>query len=243
MDLASFVVQVQTEFVQLFSYFHEGRIPDGKLPDLLAKTVREAADHTTRLVGTMNEMVREQAECRAQLHKRVSSLETEVSRDQLTGVLNRSGFSGRFKELLSKAARYGTSLAVCYLDVDHFKKLNDTYGHALGDAVLQAAVAQAQGVLSQDTVMGRMGGDEFVIVLSGCAEDSAREMASRVVAAVAELGIEHEGQEVRVTWSAGLLYVRPTNEPQEMNKLLRAADQLMYEAKRKGGNRVEAGAQ
>ena len=98
-----------------------------------------------------------------------------MSRDQLTGVLNRSGFSGRFKELLSKAARYGTSLAVCYLDVDHFKKLNDTYGHALGDAVLQAAVAQAQGVLSQDTVMGRMGGDEFVIVLSGCAEDSGRD--------------------------------------------------------------------
>ena len=238
-ELADFVSKVQTEFTHLFSFFNEGKVPEGKLPDLLAATAREAADNTTRLVGTVTDMVREAAEAGAQLHRRMTSLESEATSDQLTGVLNRNGFTTRSKELLAKAARYGTSIAVCYLDLDHFKQLNDTYGHALGDAVLRSAVSVSRSLLPQQAIMGRLGGDEFVILLTGCSQESARDIADKVVSTVSKQTVAHDGQQLHVAWSAGLLYIRPTNEPQDIDQLLKAADQLMYVAKRRSGNAVE----
>jgi hypothetical protein len=173
--IGGLVSKVQTEFTHLFSFFNEGKVPEGKLPDLLAATARaEAADNTTRLVGTVTDMVREAAEAGAQLHRRMTRLESEATSDQLTGVLNRNGCTTRSKELLAKAARYGTSIAVCYLDLDHFKQLNDTYGHALGDAVLRSAVRISHSLLPQQAIMGRMGGDEFVSLLTGCSQESAQ---------------------------------------------------------------------
>jgi diguanylate cyclase (GGDEF)-like protein len=239
LELGNFISQVQTEFVQLFTFFNEGKLPDGKLPELLAAAARETADNTTRLVGTVNEMVREAAERGAQLHERMSTLESEATHDQLTGVLNRNGFTNRCKQELAKAARYGISLALCYLDVDRFKEFNDTYGHALGDAVLQMAIVQTQKVLPRQAIMGRLGGDEFVILLIGCSEENARSVAEQTVTAVARKSIDHEGHGLHASWSAGLLYVRPTNELQGLDDLMKAADQLMYAAKREGGNRLE----
>ena len=238
-DVAAFVSTVQQEFGQLYSFFNEGNAPRAQLTDLLAQTARAIADQTTALVGTVNELLQEAATLGVEFRKRVRTLEGEANCDQLTGAVNRNGFTAAAQQLLANAARYGYGFAVGYLDIDHFKMVNDSFGHGAGDQALQNVVSQARSVLPPDTLIARIGGDEFVFLLDARARQDAVDAAERVVRAIAAQPVSAHGTTVPIRVSAGLVYVKASNVLQALEPLLAAADKLMYAAKSAGGNRVE----
>jgi diguanylate cyclase (GGDEF)-like protein len=237
-NLDAFLNEVQTKFVSLYSFFYEGKQPEAELPTLLAGLAREAADNTGNLVGRMNELLRETVQQGLQAKRQVLSLQAEASQDPLTRVLNREGFRAQAEQVITLAARHRAALALCYLDLDNFKSLNDRFGHNFGDVALQAVVAQTRAVLPKDVIIGRIGGDEFAVMLESPALDIARDTIERALQTVAEHTIQFETASSRVTWSAGLLYVRSVTQDTSLNVLLKGADKAMYQAKRQGGNCV-----
>jgi diguanylate cyclase (GGDEF)-like protein len=239
-EMKQFIADVQAEFTQLYGYFNEGKTPQAELTQLLAGTAREVADTTTELVGTVNELLKEAATMRVQVHEQVKKLQDRANCDALTGVLNREGLTAAAQRLLAKATRYGIAFAVVYLDVDKFKPVNDNFGHALGDVVLKTIAAEMRTVLPPDAVAGRLGGDEFVILLNPCGSYEARATVERLLANVAAAPIREGGRSTQITLSAGLLCVKGSNNRYDLRTLVSAADKLMYRAKQAGGNQIEA---
>ncbi|MEP6502830.1 MAG: GGDEF domain-containing protein, partial [Betaproteobacteria bacterium] len=168
-----------------------------------------------------------------------------VRLDVLTGLANRYQFNETMPLALSRARRAQSGLAVMYLDIDRFKSINDTMGHAAGDEVLKAfAKRLQQSVRSTDTV-ARLGGDEFVIVLEGLhSEDEAHVVARKIIASVA-VPLQVEGRSLVITTSIGIaLRARVTAvDPPSVDALIARADEALYAAKNAGRNtyRVLAG--
>lgn len=238
-SMVDYVAGVQREFIELYSFFNEGKMPDGQLSELLAQTARAVADNTTMLVTRVNELLEEAASAGVMTGQQVQKLEDEASRDKLTGLLNRVGLADRSHGLLARAAREGIGFGVCYLDIDRFKTINDTQGHEGGDDVLKEVGARIAGNLPPDSLAARMGGDEFLLLLNCGARQDAVDAAQQILGAVAERAIDARGASVSVSLSAGLLYVKPSNQVQSLAALVSAADKLMYVAKRNGGGQVE----
>ncbi len=165
-------------------------------------------------------------------------LEELAKTDALTGLMNRRSFFERLHAETARAGRFSRPLAVAMLDVDHFKHVNDTYGHAVGDMVLQqVARIIAQSVRTMDGV-GRVGGEEFAVLLPETGSAAAMGVLERIRQAVAvhEMVTEH-GQRVQVTVSAG---VAVWQGEEDGESILRRADAALYAAKSAGRNRVFA---
>ena len=156
--------------------------------------------------------------------------------DPLTGVLARSGLVEHGHRLVSESRRHGRPLAVLLLDMDQFKVVNDTLGHAAGDGVLRHLAARARLVLRGEDVLGRLGGDEFVALLPSTDAAGARVVAERLREAINHAHMLYRGEEIPVPVSIGVAQVR-ADEPLE--SVLQRADLAMYQAKRAGGDRVE----
>jgi diguanylate cyclase len=240
MDPDAFLSDVQKEFDQLLAYFEQGDTARISLAELLECATKEVADHTTRLMGTVHEMLQQAASAGReveQMLKQQNQLEKAATRDSLTGLLNREGFKGRAAEVLEQATRYRSGMAVVFIDLDHFKMLNDQFGHACGDSALQAVANTIAAGVRQSDLVGRLGGDEFVVMLSNCGEEVAAEIVQRLVRGVAGQVLE-AAPVARLSISAGLLWVAPDQVATPLEKLLAEADQLMYQAKRQGGGRL-----
>jgi two-component system, cell cycle response regulator len=162
--------------------------------------------------------------------------------DQLTGLFNRGYVDDRFTIELSRARRYSTSLAVAVIDADHFKMLNDTYGHSSGDLVLRKIGAILRESFRQSDTVGRYGGEEFVVVLPETDINAARQKLEWMRERVAGTPITSaNGQKIQVTISAGL-----ASFPQDGDnaaELFSVADERMFLAKRAGRNRVVGGSE
>jgi diguanylate cyclase (GGDEF)-like protein/PAS domain S-box-containing protein len=163
--------------------------------------------------------------------------------DGLTGIQNRRAFDLALEKEWRRAARSGQPLSLILLDVDHFKKFNDTYGHLTGDDCLRAIAAAAQICLRRpDDVVARYGGEELAVLLPGTSADGAEEVAQRLCAGVMDLGIPHSGNDGRgiVTMSGGVstAVISPRGRIQMPQGLLRAADAALYKAKALGRNQV-----
>ncbi|GGK31702.1 hypothetical protein GCM10008955_26920 [Deinococcus malanensis] len=159
-------------------------------------------------------------------------------RDALTGLFNRREFQARLEGHLDQARRHGQPCSVLLLDVDHFKVVNDTYGHDVGDRVLQELAGLVSGVVRQTDVVARFGGEEIVALLPDTDEHVALVMGDRIREAVAaHHGFSApDGTAFRITVSIGVASF-PSDAPRE-DALIRAADQAMYAAKHSGRNRV-----
>lgn len=156
--------------------------------------------------------------------------------DPLTGLSNRRGFQRRFEVELARARRDGESLALVLIDCDRFKQINDTFGHAAGDGALEALAQALREAVRAEDVVGRWGGDEFVVLLRGVGEGEVRRVATRVNAALQRA----EGQ-VRFTVSCGcVLRAAGDTRTARLSSLLTAADQALYRAKRSGGGQLAA---
>lgn len=164
-------------------------------------------------------------------------LEEIASRDGLTGVLNRRALEERLLEAFSYYQRRGPPLTVALLDMDHFKEVNDTYGHQAGDAVLKDTARRIQGVTRDYDSVGRYGGEEFLVVLPDTPVLSARSIAERIRLAVCERPVCFEELEIPVTVSVGVTVVhRPYIG--DVAEVISYADQCLYRAKNSGRNQV-----
>ena len=151
-----------------------------------------------------------------------------ASKDPLTGLSNRLAFGARFEQARALARRSGRALAVCFVDLDHFKLANDTLGHAGGDALLQGFAARLQGAVRESDTVARLGGDEFVVLAFVDDEQQASTLAAKLVDAQRE-PYAVEGCEATLSCSVGLsLYPR---DGEEIDVLLEHADRAMYAAK------------
>jgi len=157
--------------------------------------------------------------------------------DPLTGTLNRLALDEESARLFSATSRPNT-LAALIIDVDHFKRINDEFGHATGDRVLAALAAAIRWRLQPPAVLGRMGGEEFLALLPGTGLAEAMALAERLRAAVAAMPPVSDAGVPGVTISAGIAAYRP--EDTEVQTLVRRADRALYDAKRAGRNRVVA---
>jgi len=161
-----------------------------------------------------------------------------ANKDGLTGLYNHRTFQELLAKELSRAKRFNEFISLLFLDVDNFKRFNDTYGHLMGDQVLRS-IAQVitKSVREMDTP-ARYGGEEFAVILPGADEDAARKIAERIRKAVESIVFKIEQEEVHVTVSIGVASF-PGSKIQQPRDLIECADQAVYAAKEKGRNRVE----
>lgn len=175
----------------------------------------------------------------AELREARARLEVMVSTDELTGVANRRALIGRLQEELSQARRTGHDLSVAMIDIDRFKRLNDTYGHAAGDLVLCEVVERILNAKREYDIVGRWGGEEFVAILPELSLEEAVPVAERLRAEVADMPfILADGTTLPVTFSVGLA-TAPAGRVDSVDALLASADRALYRAKEAGRNRVE----
>jgi diguanylate cyclase (GGDEF)-like protein len=171
----------------------------------------------------------------ARHHTRLA-LEQQAQTDFLTGLANRRHLIHLADAELARAQRSGRPFSLLMLDVDHFKAVNDTHGHEVGDLVLQTVAATARETLRSIDTVGRLGGEEFAIVLPECDTAGALETAERLRVAVARAATSTSGREIRVTISVGVASV--AEGLAGIDALFTRADRALYEAKRGGRNRV-----
>jgi diguanylate cyclase (GGDEF)-like protein len=180
---------------------------------------------SARLLVTHNRLLEAQ-EC----------LRRQASHDGLTGVWNRVAILGILERELLRAQREGTTVGVIMADADRFKSVNDTYGHVVGDTVLQNITSCISEILRPYDSLGRYGGEEFLVVVPGCSLQETRELAERIRLRIIDCKIPVNEFNVALTLSIGLTV---GNDASGLEALLHAADVGMYAAKRRGGNRVE----
>jgi diguanylate cyclase (GGDEF)-like protein/PAS domain S-box-containing protein len=172
---------------------------------------------------------------RARLEERLNDLAT---RDPLTGALNRRAFLERAESELDRCSRDGAPLSFVIVDLDHFKNVNDTWGHAAGDEVLKTLAEACRRALRPADVFGRFGGEEFVALLPDVDADDVADIAERLRRLTEESEIATPEGVIRVTLSAGHTTALPGDTPDD---LVRRADAALYESKHAGRNRVTRG--
>lgn len=200
----------------------------------------------TRSIGltvqrTRDEFLTSQKQAAA-AEKRIQELTEELDhvgqvahQDYLTGALNRRGMDEALEREFSRADRHSTTLCVAMLDIDHFKKLNDTLGHATGDEALTHLVKVLKDVLRTTDVLARYGGEEFIIILPDTPQDEAVKVITRVQRELTKNFFMHNNERVLITFSAGVAE-RMADETPEV--LIPRADAALYKAKNSGRNRV-----
>jgi len=181
-------------------------------------------------VNTLNQALADK------LHKleAASEIISRLARtDDLTGLHNRRSFNELFSLALSAARRHGHPLSLIVIDLDHFKDVNDTYGHSVGDLVLKKFAELLKSMVRDEDVVARWGGEEFIILLSHTASDAAAALAERI-----RYGFEHDpcsATPFAVTASFGVAQLQ---DGEQEDALIRRADSALYRAKREGRNRV-----
>ncbi len=167
-------------------------------------------------------------------------LQEQASHDGLTGLWNRRASMAALDRELVRATREGKPVGLMLADLDHFKQINDTYGHLAGDKVLQAVAAKLKAALRSYDTVGRYGGEEFLVISPGCDEGALLRRAEHLRASVARDPVVTPEGEIAVSLSLGAAVARGET-PQE--QLLKSADEALYRAKRAGRNRVELAGQ
>lgn len=173
------------------------------------------------------------------LQARLAELEVEVTLDPLTKVANRGSFDRALVQMVAAARRKESPLGLALIDVDHFKAINDTHGHQVGDRVLLCLAQKLTKAVRAADVVARYGGEEFAILLPGTlaaeVEERFRGLLTDIAASTFTYQALREEQRVRFTVSCGLTQLQPGDAPSD---LVARADEALYEAKRKGRNRL-----
>lgn len=165
-----------------------------------------------------------------------NALRFQAMHDELTGALNRKAVMSRLEQELARGARQPAPVAVAMIDVDHFKKVNDTFGHLVGDQVLKSVVKRISSLLRPYDVIGRYGGEEFLLVLPGCSLRQAKVVAERLRGEMDTVPVELPTASLRVTISIGVAATQAGRSPEEPEALIQLADEAVYHAKEAGRN-------
>lgn len=155
--------------------------------------------------------------------------------DSLTGIGNRMGLDQAISREIKYSTRHHTPLSLLIMDIDHFKDINDRYGHAYGDAALKAVVSCTRSCLRDIDELFRMGGEEFVVVLSNTDNQAARVVAERIRCSIEQMVFQIDADRIQMTASLGVATLQASEAKEG---LLERCDKLMYAAKRAGRNRI-----
>lgn len=214
--------------------------------DMLKMIEQGAMDHLTKPLSATLLTAKVRATCdrartQRELRNKLKFALDHAAHDALTGLFNRRYFERRLREEVAHAKRHKRPFSIVMLDLDHFKLVNDTYGHEDGDRVLRHIAEVVQAQLREDDVPCRYGGEEFVLLLRGTTGPAARSVANRLRANLAakpiELGPKNEPR--HITFSAGVAAADERNA-YNADEIISRADQALYRAKRAGRNRVES---
>jgi len=217
-ELTAFAESIFQRFVQARTYFLE-------------------LQHTRSELKALNQQLE------ARVKTRTKELETALVRaehlattDMLTGIPNRRSFMKQAEQRHAEWLRHGRPYALLMMDLDKFKQINDTYGHPAGDQVLKCVAVSLQQNTRIEDILGRIGGEEFCILLVGVSEEQAISLAERMRTELAKLQIVFEGKHIPITASFGL--VPPELLQENFDEVLKNSDQMLYQAKNEGRNRV-----
>jgi diguanylate cyclase (GGDEF)-like protein len=204
--------------------------------DLSMRLDTPGKDELYELAGTVNAMLTAIQKAKFELLQAQESLRFHAEHDSLTGVLNRRAIRDVLRRELARCRRENQSLGVMLVDVDHFKRINDRFGHGAGDAALVTVVQRISSTLRPYDLIGRYGGEEFLVIAPGCDLELTKKLAERVLRAVSDESVDLGNSAVRLTLSLGATLGTADSDPEF---LVDAADSAMYQAKRNGRNRVE----
>ncbi len=190
-----------------------------------------------RSLGQVLRNVLERARLEAEVRRANARLRDWAIRDGLTGLYNHRHFQELLRTEFARARRYQQTLALLMIDLDHFKQVNDTYGHPVGDAVLRKVASTIAEQARQVDIIARYGGEEFVVVLPNTSREGASAVAERAREAVGEQLVDFDGVRVTVTISVGVATSADVGVEHERD-LVKRADAALYRAKRSGRNQV-----
>ncbi len=211
-------VRGSLEVVQLSSALRSLLLRLGKAEQHTADIETRAADDARRLESD------------------IAQLRSIVDVDGLSGLLNRRGFLKFADDAMAQYRRYDRPFAVLMIDIDHFKRVNDTHGHSAGDAAIQAVAYAIETAIRPSDKAGRFGGEEFVVLLREISLGAIEEAAERVRATVAATNVEHNDVNLLVTISVGVAIAEPRDR--DIQDIIERADLALYSAKGAGRNRV-----
>jgi diguanylate cyclase (GGDEF)-like protein len=167
------------------------------------------------------------------------SFEQQATHDALTGLWNRRATLQFLERVLAQSRRHARAGAVLMMDIDHFKAINDSFGHPAGDGVLREVARRVTQVLRAGDVVGRHGGEEFLLVLDGCSADGAARCAERLLAEMRSSPVVHESHVIPMTVSVGVVHESELGR-RSADALIAAADGALYRAKREGRDQWRA---
>ncbi|WP_407276053.1 diguanylate cyclase domain-containing protein [Halothiobacillus sp. DCM-1] len=186
-----------------------------------------------RAFAAMRQQINEQLE---QINSQRNALDLLARHDSLTGLPNRRVFAERLEQAIARAGRVGESLAVLFIDLDQFKPINDTFGHAAGDAVLQAVAERLRTRLRTEDTLARLGGDEFIALIDHAPDEAGLHRLIDNLRHSLDAPIHWQGHALLCTASIG--YSRYPDDARTADALVARADESMYRAKAAGGNRT-----
>ncbi len=209
------------------------------IPIVIEKNIRQHRIklENRRLQGDLQSMISELRVKNIQLNESLDKLREMADTDHLTGLTNRRKFAEELDHHYDEARRYGFDLTCCMCDLDHYKLLNDTLGHQVGDKALIIAADIIRNSLRSSDVAGRYGGDEFVLLLSHTSVDRAMAVCRRIREELVDDISEVCGPQRTVTMSVGIASIDIDNPP-SANALVAMADQALYEAKARGKDQI-----
>lgn len=208
--------------------------------ELLQEANRQLALEAAQLLDEVDDVSAERDELLSEqvsLQNALGMYREQAARDPLTGVFNRGALIDATVDLIARAEQEQTPITVMFLDIDDFKRLNDCYGHSVGDIVLQAVADEASKLSAQDGVVGRYGGEEFVIVLAGITAERGEALACSLVESVRRRRLDGLNLEKAITCTIGVVTCT-VDGPVSAETLYDVADQHMYAAKRSGKNQA-----
>lgn len=211
--------------------------------DIMAVTVSEKKKRDTILKDKLDndiEMMRNEFETMKSeamaAKKKAEQLEKEVVTDPLTGAMNRRAYDKRVKDEFKRFARYKRVFSMLLFDIDHFKQINDTYGHSIGDKCLQVIIERTAPLLRETDMLARYGGEEFIVILPETDKAGAVEVAEKLRTSVEKLEFIHRKEVVKITISVGVSEILESDKMP--SDIFGRVDMAVYEAKDSGRNRV-----
>lgn len=214
---------------------------------MMVKVARTAENSLTEMVAlkeekstlaaSMQETVSELTESQTKLEESAEELHRLATTDSLTGAMNRRHFFEQIKKEVYRAERYDRAVALAAFDIDHFKRINDSYGHAAGDECLVKFVDLINDNIRESDIFARFGGEEFVLVLPETEISDALQLCERLRVSVADLVVRHGDTEISFTVSVGVTGIEPGEL--DFDRPLARADAALYAAKRDGRNAVQ----
>jgi len=220
-------------------YFGERYIPvlfltvSVKMDDKLKALYGGAVDYLTKPASPEELLAR--IKNFLEIKKNHDKLKEAAVYDWMTGAMNKGHFLKKAREELEKAVRNKTPLSFIFMDIDHFKKINDEVGHLAGDSVIAEFGTRLKKQIRNIDLLGRFGGDEFMVMLPHKGKKEALVVAKRIEKAVRTKPIVFEKKKISVTTSQGVVSLE-TDKKVEMDQLIKLSDEALYEAKAKGGD-------